>query len=331
MLGTMLLLCVGQGSVCGDCSLLRDGRVSLCSVHLDAERQALTETRKPLASGLASERIAALESLGHLADSHVNAPSDRIARRIAAALEDESLAVRTRAVQLLGRPQHALVCMESLLDALAASEKELRSVLPKEKALQEKIWSGHGTQKQRDKLALDLATSQRTHESLVAWRRVLLTQLGQFPDENVVTALCSLARPVMATPAEAREIDDAFEKMVAYRAAVQRLPDVMDVNGPLVRIGSSATIGTVIDNLSVLQAEIEELAQWSSFREVSKPLLQGLRDARDRSLEDIGSALRERGARDVPERLGLDSLLDWLRIHRESFPEGLAGVDSPAW
>jgi hypothetical protein len=33
---------------------------------------------------------------------------------------------------------------------------------------------------------------------------------------------------------------------------------------PLVRIGSTSAIRAVIDNLSVLQAEIEELVKWTS-------------------------------------------------------------------
>src|SRR5262245_35693590 len=125
MLGTILLAWTLQGGACVDCGLLADGRAHLCAVHAEEERKAFDGTRKALASNLESERMSALEILAHLTTAHVNAPSDRVARRIADALKDEFPAVRESAVGLLGRPQHALICMESLLEAIAASEKEM--------------------------------------------------------------------------------------------------------------------------------------------------------------------------------------------------------------
>lgn len=331
MLVTLFLAATLSQHACADCGLV-DRKVRLCATHAEEERVAFNGARKQLASKLAAERIAALESLGRLTRTHVNAPSEKVARGIADALEDESSAVRECAANLLGPPQHALVSMEALLDALSAAEKELRHLLKEKKELQVKSWGSGLRGTEKTELETDLRRNERARESCLAWRRIVLARLGLFPDERVVAALCDIVRPVVAAPAEAREIDDITDKVVALREADERLPAAMDVNGTLVRLGNRAAIRTVIVNLTVLQAEVAEFEGWSSFRNIAEPLLRRLTEARTRSKEEIGVALSEKNpGRPLPDPFVVPLLLDWLQQNIELFPEHLPGVLSPAW
>jgi hypothetical protein len=331
VLGSLFLAAALSQGVCADCGLVKD-RVRLCAPHAEAERMAFNGTRKQLASEREEERIAALESLSRLTRTHVNAPSEKVARRIADALRDEFPAVRECAVGLLGPPQHALVSMEALLGALSAAEKELPRLTREKKELQGKLWSSGVRGKEKTELELDLRRSEHARESLLAWRRIVLARLGHFPDERVVTALREIARPLVSAPARAREIEDITDKVVALRDADERLPEAMDVNGTLVRLGNREAVRTVIVNLTVLQAEIAEFEQWDSFPHIAKPLLRGLEEARIRSKGEIAAALSEKAMQStLPDPSMVLTFLEWLQQNLELFPEHLPGVSSPAW
>jgi hypothetical protein len=108
----------------------------------------------------------------------------------------------------------------------------------------------------------------------------------------------------------------------------------MDVNPPLVQLGSRAALETVIENLTVLQAQIAELEESRSpssvpgLVEMIEVLYSTLRDARDRNLRDI-SAILTKDPLAAP--FDLEGLLQRLQHDIESAPEALPGVISPAW
>src|SRR5262249_29324300 len=131
-------VCVGRGvpviafalalllslELCKDCTL-SGASARLCPKHSAEETAACSREEKRLRSSEEAERIAAIEALAALTNSHENAPSERVVNRIATALGDKSYKVRERATSLLGRPQHALASLAALEKALGESEKEL--------------------------------------------------------------------------------------------------------------------------------------------------------------------------------------------------------------
>jgi len=330
LLATLCLAALSLQQPCADCGLV-DKKVRLCASHAEEERLAFSNLRSPLASSLDSKRIAALEALGLLTMSHVNAPSEALARLIAKALADESPAVRECAAGLLGPPQHAVVCMEALLEALGAAERELRGLLREQKELRERqVGDLTPTEKKKQEIEERLSRNQTALKSLLSWRRIVISRLGLFPDDRVVAALCDIARPLVSAPAKARKIDDILDKVTALRQADEKLPHAMDVNPALARLGSREALSTVIANLDVLQAEIAEFEQWDSFPNIAKPLLQALTDARTRSLTGIGAALSESPS-PPPNPLAIPTLLARMGESLAHAPKHLPGVVSPAW
>jgi len=333
-----LLLCAPLAcQTCAECTLEKL-EVRLCAQHLEEERAALVATRKQLASELGTERIAALDTLSRLTRTHVNAPSERVAQRIAASLVDESGEVREHAADLLGPPQHAILSMEALLEALSKAEKELRRLQAEEQDLRRK-WAYGPTlrEKQKEAVQTDLARNATAQGSLLEWRLTVVSRLSLFPDDRVVTTLVGIASPLVDAPGKARKLEeDAVEKWGALKQADERLPAAMDLNGALVQLGNRAALRTVVANLHVLQAEIADLEGWHTtldgLRDMVKSLLRGLVDARDRSKHEIEDALVEKHLEvPLPKDRSVPWLLDWMEHNVEAFPEHLPGVVSPAW
>jgi hypothetical protein len=333
-----VVLTVAQASrACADCALSKQ-KVVLCTPHADEERAAFGAMRKPLVSKSDDERIAALETLARLTTAHPNAPSPAVARRIAEALEDRSQAVRSRVVELLGPPQHALVCLEALLDAMKRAEKDLQQLVDDEQEMQAKRYDARGDA--AEELAADLRAHAVRQESLLAWRRALVTQLALFADERVVTLLCEVsAQPVLALAASSRE-RDVLERWQAYMSAVEALPAAMDVNAALVRLGSRPAIQRVIENLVALKREIGELSDLPSvgpygpigMKNRMEAMHRELTAARDRTSKEIGASLAAKSVgAPLPEHAWLEPLLAWLLENAEYFPAELPGVRSPAW
>ena len=340
MIATLLAAGTLAIQTCASCTLAKD-HARLCAPHAEEERAAFARARKALVSKLETERVAALEALSRLTGAHVNAPSEKVARRIADALADESDAVRERAANLLGPPQHALVCLDSLLEALSAAERQMERLRKDEKSLRKKSTGPRPSEKERKQLDADLASNERAQESLLAWRRTVLARLGLFRDERVVSVLRDLARPVIDAPAKARETEDALEAFLELEEAREKLPSAMDLNAPLVRLGNREAVQTVIENLTALQAEVADLERSRSslsgttvvgLKNMTEARLRQLRESAERTTQEIASALSERASSaPPPERFQPSTLLEWLEKNVESFPERLPGIDSPAW
>lgn len=111
--------------VCDDCSTRR-----LCKPHAQAEAEALARLEPELDSEEAGVRMAALKELAALTEAHQNAPGQAVAERLAAALEDDSLRVRERALRLLTDGQHPEVTVEALTGVLGSFEKNMWSLVP---------------------------------------------------------------------------------------------------------------------------------------------------------------------------------------------------------
>jgi hypothetical protein len=339
VLATLFLVATLSCQTCTGCGLVND-KARLCAIHAEEERVALNDTRKQLASKVAAERIAALKTLGGLTRRHANAPSEKVARCIADALGDESSEVRELAVSLLGPPQHALVSMEALLDALSAVEKKLDHLLKEKRELQEKRSTPSLREKDEAKLEAEAMRNESARESCLAWRRILLGQLGLFPDDRVVAAVCAISAPTVAGPAKALKIEGTVECWLALHEARKKLPAAMDVNAPLVRLRNREAVRAVITNLTVLQAEIADLEHsrsslsdvLPSVREMENAMLRALDEARSRTKEEMAAALAESPPGvPLPDPFVVPMLLDWLQQNLELFPEHLPGVVSPAW
>src|SRR5215831_18663078 len=104
---------------CKECSSKK-----LCSAHLAEESQALKTLVPGVKAKEEATRLEALEKLGHLKDSHENAPSATAAKAIAAGLEDASWKVRAAAVKVLASGQEHDVAVEALVKSIAEARKD---------------------------------------------------------------------------------------------------------------------------------------------------------------------------------------------------------------
>jgi hypothetical protein len=318
-------------------------KVRLCAPHLEEERVAFQRLRKPLVAETGAERSAALEALARLTTAHPNAPSEAVARRLAQALEDQDPAVRGRAADLLGPPQNALVALEALLEALSGTEREHLRLDKELRELIVKRRSGRGLSpvgvQELERREGEVAAAL---EAALAWRKRIVESLGLFPDERVVTSLHDLSQPRLAAFPRARERNarkDVLDAWEAQAEARERLPAAMDVNAPLVRLGSRAALAIVLENLTVLRDELELLSREDrsssdgppGLRPMLEAQLSRLHDARIRTLAEIRAVLAARSTTPVPERLQLETYLEELRASVASAADALAGVRSPCW
>jgi hypothetical protein len=180
MLAVLVLAGLLSLDVCDACRV--DGTaVLLCTPHASAEEKALAKCAKGLRSKREAERSAALEKLAALTNAHANAPSPRIVEMLARGTQDDSYVVRTRAVELLGPPQHGPAALAALLAALREHEQEMGAGM-KERG---KLDLRPGNEAQMAKL---LEINQR-YTLVRAWGGAIVVQLGEFPDDAAVDAI----------------------------------------------------------------------------------------------------------------------------------------------
>lgn len=112
-----------DGSPCAECRV-DPRRTTLCQSHLEEELTTLREQRSVMArSKERDERLAALDRVAALTQSHTNAPSPNVARFLADGLHDDSIAVRRRALALLLDGQHHDETIKGVLDGWRATQR----------------------------------------------------------------------------------------------------------------------------------------------------------------------------------------------------------------
>jgi hypothetical protein len=296
MISALLLWLAPAVETCSACA--RNGlEVRLCAPHADEDRLVLAREGKRLRSKDEAERLATLEAAANLTRAHENAPSPRVVKFLGGALKSESVAVRVRAAQLLGPPQHAVASLDELLGALKAHERDL------DKEFEDGFPSvpGLGRDTSIGKLSKEIGKAKKEAEAL--WARVevltqgkaaICTQLALFPDDRAVSAIL-----------------DCDTSDAGLRA--------------LVRLGSRSALDGV-------RAEVEGwIADEGRLGEKAGPYLE-FHDARSRLLREELAALPGLRGLPGPSQAGeLDEWRDWLRVNRDAFPEHLPGVRSPVW
>ena len=103
---------------CGACE-----RGKLCAPHTEEERAVLEQLAPALASKAISERIDALREVAELTMEHENAPSEAVAKVLAAGCADESLRVRSIAIDLLTEGQEPETAVVGITLVLAEIHK----------------------------------------------------------------------------------------------------------------------------------------------------------------------------------------------------------------
>jgi hypothetical protein len=319
MLALLLLTAPFAQVTCDVCSLVNED-VRLCKAHVEAEHSTFVRVRKQLSSRDESQRIAGLEALANLTWNHANAPSERVARRIASALDDRSDGVRERAAELLGRPQHATIAMKALLRALPGVEKEYEKLDRERDQLQEKRARSAVRSTQEKILDRKLAENDDEVEALLGYRSAIIEQLGGFPDDRVVAALG----------------EQSFG---------------LDTTVALGRLGNRQALRTALAGLRDRQRLIDELEGYCNnlerssgppqvqFRRYYETLLVDTQADLERLRADGESVqnwliivLSEKQyAPPAPTRWAPDVLGAWLEQNLDSFPEHLPGVTSPVW
>lgn len=306
----VIVLCVDS---CKVCSLVaRD--VKLCAAHAEEERSAFAREGKRLESADEAERIAALESLAALTASHENAPSERVAVRIASALADKSYAIRKQAAELLGRPQHALASLAALEKALSEAERDLKRSNKEREELSRELRKEKLTQTQRQDILGRIGNNEDVHMVIADWRMAVVLQLAEFQDDRVVTAICA------HTPR-----------------------DLLGAGKVLARLGTSKAMKAVVESVQSCELTVAEArAGVESRRKLLASAPDALRPFEEelKRLEDEVAAfqselvaiLSERGVQaPIPPNNSFESWRKWLEQKRDAFPEHLPGVSSPAW
>jgi len=323
MLGVVTGLLVALVQAPGTCpACTTTGKeVHLCTPHAEEERAVLARVAKRLGSKEASERIAGLDELALATRSHVNAPSKRVADRLAAALEDESYEVRTHAAALLGPPQNALSAMAGLLDAFHAIEGEREKIGKEvEKVRAKQIGSPQPRESQLAELKRDEEAGKRKLEVFMDWRAALLAQLARFPDDRVVDAILRAPRGL-----------------------------ALGGNEALLQLGSRDACKGVVESFRVWEEELArgekteaELDKASVGMDkalndaLREALLKELKERRAEGEAHQGELIRlagERGLGPAPEASNrpAEAWKRWLDAHLEALPEHLPGVSSPVW
>ncbi len=286
----------------------------LCEPHAEAERAALARETRRLAAKEEAERLAALDALAALTEAHTNAPSERVAKRIAQALDDDSLAVRARAVERLGRPQHALVAVDALTEALEDAWKLKREWGKEYKGLVERSTDKLSDAK-REKLGAERAALGARIDDLNALHRQLVTRLAEFPDERALDAiLANTARNLIFEDGEAlarigtRRALDAF--VDGIRIAEDNLASLARERDEVVEKANGITTLATAVAVAAYDSAAERVA------------------ARRARLVEL---LAERGLVAPGPSATVRDWGRWLAENRDAIPDRLPGITSPAW
>ena len=118
----LVLLSLPAGfAAADDCGACKRGK--LCTPHTKEERATLERLAPALASEEIAERIDALREVAELTTEHENAPSVAVAKALAAGVTDESLRVRSIALDLLSDGQDPETAVVAVTRALAEIHK----------------------------------------------------------------------------------------------------------------------------------------------------------------------------------------------------------------
>src|SRR5262245_401560 len=317
MLATLVLTLVHALERCAQCSTSAKD-VSLCEVHAREERSTFARVAGGLGASDPAARSAALEALADLTTAHDNAPSRRVAERLASALKDPSFPVRERAAELLGPPQNALVALSALLDALRDAERELG------RAWKELGWAPGRLDSTRGALARVGFNYSEGVRTLEHWRAALLAQLARCPDDRVVEAILKLTPRGLSLEANEALLQLATRK--ALQAVVENLrfreEQVVQLETDLAAEGKKPRPTDPLE-AALADASREHLR---AGLELVQGELGALQAALQRLAEErgLGPAPVESPRPHEPWKL-------WLAQHLESFPEHLPGVSSPVW
>jgi hypothetical protein len=182
-----LALCLAwcaQDATCAECK--GDARrTALCATHLESETTTLREVRAVYArSKDPEERVRALERAAGLTRAHSNAPSPIVARFLADGLDDELLAVRRTALELLLAGQHREETTRAVIDGWREAQRLWR-VLDAKLVLSE-------APAEAGKPPVVLTTDELS--AVPEYVLALLGALGEIKDERSCSALVTFSR-----------------------------------------------------------------------------------------------------------------------------------------
>jgi hypothetical protein len=320
MLAALFLTWFQVGEPCAACSTAGK-EVRVCAPHAEEERKVFASAGRSLSSRDSAERIAGLEELARLTFTHVNAPSKRLAERLASALDDDSLEVRKRAAELLGPPQNAVVAMGALLGAFKASEGERDKVQKRQQRLVERQRGPQSPDgKKLKELKLEEGECARQLEALVGWRSVLLGQLVRFPDERVVDAILK----------EPRGFDFGGNEALAQLGTQRAWTGVVASIGAWEQelIGWESMLRNMEGAVSGYSKDLQD-----AFLGVFREQVEKVRAAGAAHLPELARLAREHQLGPTPERNERrhEEWERWLANNRAAMLEKLPGVNSPVW
>lgn len=176
-----LQLSVGEARA-GDCAACTP--TALCAVHLKEEAAAVAEQAPKLKSKDMGERRSAIAALVALDSKHPLCPSLESAKLVAAALDDEKVAVRLAAVTALERGMHPDVSVGALATALDETRKELAKI-PFGKG----DWGGGAPGAKEDPKVVE---RRKARDELLGLAQLIVKGLRGLPDDRSVAALAEL-------------------------------------------------------------------------------------------------------------------------------------------
>lgn len=308
MLASFLVLLLALDT-CADCTL-SGLDTTLCEPHAGEERTAFNRERSHLSSKDPAVRVQALDALAALTTSHANAPSSRVAERIASLLEDDDFAVREHAAALLGPPQHALACLEALTGALAGLKREWEPLNVEADKLSSKL-GGKLSDQKRASLVKDLQACNEKRKRLSAWRRAMMARLAHFPDDRAVDAILVHTHRNLLGGGEVA----------------------------LVQLGNRSSVGALAESIVASERDLveaerqlarEESGTVTLARAMKLNAFAEMVVLHAQSLEELRLAFAEHGLT-APEGAETEAWTAWIAEQTSAFPEHLPGLSSPAW
>lgn len=312
MIATLVLAALTALDTCAGCGVERR-EARLCEPHAQEERSVLARETRRLDSQDEAERLAALDEIAALTEAYANAPSGRVAKRIADALADESFAVRARAVERLGPPQHALEALDALTKALAGTAKEMKSTGSRWERLGEKLQDKLPDARRQETLA-ERKECERRMDELRDLRNALVARLAGFPDERALDAILAHTHRNL----------------------------IMGNDEALILLGSGRAVRAIADsfrtaeeNLAAMEVEFAEVKRRSGpdtlLTGLATVALDNAKDAYAKHRAELVELLTARGATPPAATAGARAWRAWIENHAAGLQERLPGIASPAW
>ncbi len=314
MLATLISFALFSFGSCSTCATTgRD--VRLCAAHAAEERAVLGREGLRLGSKDLATQIAALDALAALTEAHANAPSAQVAERIASALDDTSFELQTHAASLLGPPQHAVISLEALVEALAHAKKEQLPLNVEYDALNGKL-AGKLQDKRRAELRAALKSCDDRRVALGRWRHFLVARLALFKDDRSVDAILA----------------HTFRNLLSGDGDT------------LLLLGNRNAVRALIESFSACDRDLmnadKQLAEQKSARkDQSRTLGDALAEVAVENMHKASTAARQalitsfaaRGLTAPAADADSATWKKWIEQNLESFPDHLPGITSPAW